>query len=408
MNPHARSVHPVLIIGAGLSGLALAYELERLEVPTLLLEQARDIAEPWRSRYPELRLNTHRHYSHLPGRALPREAGAFASRDTVIRYLKDYASRFDGRIVYGQQVKRIDPVDGIWQIRTSGDPWHARHVVIATGRERVPVIPDWPGASGFDGELIHAARFANTQRYRDQRVLVVGAGNSGIDVLNHLIHAPTADLRLSVRSGTTILPMYLFGIPVQRLSGLMDRLPLRLIDTGLLLTEWLAFGNLRRVGVPGRANGAATHLAQKGVVPAFDNGFVRALKEQRVSIVPPVQAFDGPNVLLLDDRRLRMDAVICATGYSPSLEGLVGHLDVLDAEGIPISHADAALPGLEGLWFMGMRPRLQGSFHAACVDGRRLARRISRDLHDVAPRASRAHVAVSKEADAPPSQLTEQ
>jgi len=379
-SPRYNAVQPVVIIGAGLSGLALAHELKTLGVRSMLLEQERNVAEPWRRRYSKLQLNTHRHYSHLPDRPLPRGTRAFAKRDTVIRYLEDYAGCFGDRIRYGEQVQRLDPADGVWRIRTGTGEWRTRHVVIATGRERMPRLPQWPGAEGFTGELIHAADFTDAERYRGRRVLVVGAGNSGVDILNQLVRVPTRDLRVSVRHGPLILPIRFIGMPVQRMSGLMSRLPSGWIDATLRMTEWLAFGNLRRQGLPRDSRPATRRLAQEGVAPAFDDGFVKALKQRRVLVEPIVRGFDGAEIILLDGRRIQMDAVICATGYRPGLEAMLGHLDVLSENGIPLSHAATALPGFPGLWFLGMRPRLEGNFYAACVDSQQLAARIGREL----------------------------
>lgn len=373
-------VHPVLIVGAGPCGLALGRQLRRLGVPAHIVEAADRVAEPWRSRHPRLRLNTHRHYSHLPGRALPREAGDFADRDAVIRYLERYAQDLGVPIEYGERVERLDPLRGIWRVQTSNGLRHARHVVVATGRERVPVMPDWPGAQRFTGELIHAADFGDAERYRDRRVLVVGCGNSGVDVLNHLVRIPIRDLRVSVRHGPAILPTRLCGVPVQRLSGLMAPLPLPLVDLLLSLTEHLAFGDLRRLGLPRHHDGAATRHLREGIAPAFDDGFVAALKAGRVAPLPAVTRFDGADVVLADGQRVQPDVVICATGYRPGLEGMLGHLGVLDDKGIPRAREDAVRDRLRGLWFSGMRPHLQGNFHAAAEAGRRLAKRMHHAL----------------------------
>ncbi|UYG05756.1 NAD(P)/FAD-dependent oxidoreductase [Halomonas sp. LR3S48] len=376
--PVVHPCHRVVIVGAGLSGLALAYRLERLGVRSKILDAAPRIAETWRRRHPQLRLNTHRHFSQLPGRSLPRSAGVFAGRDSVIRYLEAYAQALGSPIEFGVSVSRIEPCDDGWYLETSAGQIVTSQVVVATGRERVPVIPDWPGREGFRGRVRHAADFGSLDDYRDRRVLVVGAGNSGVDVLNHLVHQYTRRLWVSVRSGTAILPKRLLGVPVQRLSGVISRLPTVVTDRLLAMTERLAFGDLRRVGLPRHSLGAATRLARDGVAPAIDDGFVRALERGIVTVVPKVVEFEHQKVVLDDGQRLRPDIVICATGYRPGLEDMVGHLKVLDDRGVPRCQGAEPLPGLPGLWFLGMRPRLFGQFHAARRDSRALARCISR------------------------------
>lgn len=379
------TIQPVVIIGAGLSGLAAAHALERCGADARILESAPRPAEAWRRRYPALRLNTHRHYSRLPGAPPPPGKGPFATRDEIIDYLEDYAAGLRHRIAYGVRVARIDPVHGHWRLVTSAGERRAHHVIVATGRERVPVMPAWPGARSFRGRLIHAADFDAAERYRDQRVLVVGGGNSGIDILNHLVRVPTRALYLSLRSGPTILPSRFCGVAVQRLSGSTRRLPTAVADLSMALTERLAFGSLQRYGIPRRALGAATRVLRDGVAPAFDRGFVRALKQGRVSVVPTIASFDQRDVLLSDGRRLAdIDTVIAATGYRPGLEDLLGHLGVLGPSGMPRVGGATPCPDLPGLWFIGMHPGFQGHFHSARVNSRRLARRIRRDLHRAA------------------------
>ena len=380
MTSFGSSFHAVVIIGAGISGLALTWRLERLGIRPLVLDGTPRVGETWRRRHEQLRLNTHRHFSQLPGLALPREAGPFASRDAVIRYLEAYIRKFRSPIRFGISVAGIERLDDGWRLQTTQGEVLACHVVVATGRERIPVVPRWPGLSKFTGRLIHAADFGDVENYRDRSILVVGGGNSSIDVLNHLVRMRTGQLWLSVRTGTTIVPTWLLGIPVQRLSGVMSWFPPRLVDHLLTMTEHVAFGDLRSFGLPGSSVGAATRLAQEGVAPAVDDGFIAALKSGQIAVVPAVASFEHENVVLSDKRRLQPDVVIAATGYSPGLENLVGHLDVLDARGIPRfqgAEADAAHPGL---WFLGMRPQLFGNFHAARRDSGPLARKIARAI----------------------------
>jgi cation diffusion facilitator CzcD-associated flavoprotein CzcO len=379
-----RTFHPVVIIGAGVSGLALAWRLERLGIRPLVLDGAARIAETWRRRHEQLRLNTHRHFSQLPGRHPLRDAGVFASRDAVVRYLETYAGGLRCPIRFGISVSRIDRQGHGWRLRTTDGDVLARHVVVATGRERVPVVPRWPGVESFTGRVIHAADFGDVHAYRDRSILVVGGGNSGVDVLNHLVRIKTRELWLSVRTGTSIVPTRFLGIPVQRLSGIMNWLPTRLVDRSLNMTERLAFGDLRRFGLPHRSAGAATRLENEGVAPAIDNGFVEALKNGQVIALPAVARLERDKVVLADLREVRPDIVIAATGYSPGLEGMVGHLDVLDEKGIPRMNGTVAEPNLFGLWFLGMKPRLYGNFHAAVRDSRTLSKRIAQTLPNAA------------------------
>lgn len=373
-------IHPVLIVGAGLNGLAAAYELKRRGIEPVILDGAERSAEPWRGRHDSLRLNTHRLISHLPGKRIPRRYGAFPRRDDMIEYLDAYERNLGAPVHRGVRVERIDPAPEGWRLTASSGVWSAWQVIVATGHERVPVIPDWPGREGFVGELIHAARFGRADRFRGKRVLVVGAGNSGTDVLNHLVRQETAALWVSVRNGPTVLPTRVLGIPLQLLSPLMVPLPAKVVDVLMAATERLFLGDLRQYGLPKHPDGVATRLIREGVAPAFDDGFVAALKAGRVQALPSVTRFDGDAVVFSDGASVKPDAVICATGYRPGLEGIVGHLGVLDRTGHPTHPGPLPHPDHEGLWFMGMTPRLPGVFHAARGEARRMARAVQRRL----------------------------
>lgn len=370
----------VLVIGAGLSGLAVAYELRQRDIAVRVLEANDRVAEPWRRRHLRLRLNTHRRLSSLPGLPLPRSAGAFPARDVVVAYLADYASRLDAPIEFNAQVRRIDREGPGWRVETSAGVRRARHVVFATGHDRQPHIPPWHGREGFQGELVHAAAFGDPARYDGRSVLVVGAGNSGGDVLNHLARTEPGRVWVSVRNGPVVFPARFLGVPVQLLSPVLELLPAPVVDRLLRLTQVLAFGRLSRFGLRSHPAGGATRLLAEGVAPAIDDGFVAALKAGQISVVPEVAGFEADRVLLADGTVLRPDSVICATGYRTGLEPIVGHLEVLDGRGAPRFHGGTGDARHPGLWFTGMRRQLSGFFRAAGRSAREIARAIEAEL----------------------------
>jgi cation diffusion facilitator CzcD-associated flavoprotein CzcO len=117
-------------------------------------------------------------------------------------------------------------------------------------------------------------------------VLVVGPGNSGVDLLGHLARSDAGKLWLSARSGMNITPLRLGGVPLHPVSVLGRYLPLRWQDTNARAVQRLAFGDLSRLGYPRSALGAFTRAAADGVTVAVDDGFVRALKAGQVTVKP--------------------------------------------------------------------------------------------------------------------------
>lgn len=238
-------------------------------------------------------------------------------------------------------------------------------------------MPDWPGRDRFQGELKHAAAFGDVAQYAGRKVLVIGAGNSGTDVLNHLARADPAQVWVSVRHGPAILPSRVFGFPLHRLAKLFGLLPKKTLDPAFGAIQRLAFGDLKRFGLPSHPDGGGTRMLRDGITFALDDGFVASLKQGRCQVVASTVGFERDSVRLADGSRLTPDVVICATGYRTDLETLFGGMGVLDAPGHPthpMGEADARHPGL---WFTGYRPEFTGFFHAAGVTARRIAQAVA-------------------------------
>jgi hypothetical protein len=138
------------------------------------------------------------------------------------------------------------------------------------------------------------------------------------------------------------------------------------------------FGRLDRYGLPRAPVGAATTLMRRHQATAYDDGFVAELKAGRIEIVAAVVGFDGDEVLLADGGRIQPDAVIAATGYHRGLEPLVGHLGVLDDDGIPVVSRGEEHPSAPGLFFNGYRADLSGQLRLMRLDARAIAAAVRR------------------------------
>lgn len=365
--------------GAGTAGLAAAATLKAAGLEPIVLEQADQVGASWRTRYDGLRLNTAAWMSTQPGyRARRRRYGEYPSRDKWVEYLEDYAAHHRIDVQFGTEVQRVAPIDGGWRVETDRGVLDARNVVVATGFDHDPHLPDWPGRDGFTGELIHSSAYQNPEPYRGRDVLVVGPGTTGSEVAFLLSQGGAGRVRVACRTPPNLTTRKFLGASVNLTGIVLNRIPLRLADQVGWLVQRVLFGNLDRYGLPRSPEGVATTLSHRQVTPAFDSGFVSALKAGRIEIVAAVVGFDGPDVLLADDTRIQPDAVIAATGYRRGLESLLGHLGVLDQDGNPLVSGGSEHPSAPGMFFIGYRADLSGQLRLMRADSRAIARAVRR------------------------------
>ncbi|HEX2267611.1 MAG TPA: NAD(P)/FAD-dependent oxidoreductase, partial [Actinomycetota bacterium] len=235
--------HDAVVIGAGPAGLAAAAMLRREGVETLVLERE-SIGASWRKFYERLHLHTIRWLSGLPGLAIDRREGRWVSREGVVSYLERYARHHRLNVRESTDVRGLNRNDGEWLVETAEGPIAARFVVVATGFNRDPYLPDWPGLAGFTGELVHSIEYRNAAPYRGKDVLVVGTGNSGAEIAVDLVEGGARDVKISVRTPPNILRRDVAGVPSQ-LSGIVARrLPVPVADRISLVMQRLTVGDL--------------------------------------------------------------------------------------------------------------------------------------------------------------------
>jgi putative flavoprotein involved in K+ transport len=374
-----RPMAEAIVCGAGTAGLAAAAALRTVGVDVAVLEGTDQVGASWRTRYDGLRLNTPGWMSTQPGyRASRRRYGEFPSRDAWIQYLEDYAAHHRIDVRFGTQVRRLESVDGGWRVETDREDPRARFVVIATGFDHDPDLPDWPGRDGFGGELIHSSAYRNPEPYRGHDVLVVGPNTTGSEVAALLSRGGAGRVRVACRTPPNLTVRKILGTSVNIHGLALERLPLRVADQIGWLSQRSLFGNLERYGLPRSPIGIAT-LSRHQQAPAYDSGFVSLLKAGRIEIVAAVVGFDGQDVLLADETRIQPDAVIAATGYRRGLEPLVGHLGVLNEEGVPLVSGGNEHPSARGLFFNGYRSDLSGQLRLMRPDSRAIARAVKKE-----------------------------
>jgi putative flavoprotein involved in K+ transport len=373
-----------VVVGAGPAGLGVGAELKRRRINVLLLERGPAVAPAWKDRYDGFRLNTSSWFSYLPGRRFPRAAGRWPPRDALVDYYQRYARDHGLRVCTQTTVERVERSSRGWRVLSDQAEFKAPFVVVATGKYRTPVIPEWPGRGSYSGRLLHSEQYRNAAPYRGREVLVVGPGNSGFEIALQLAEEGAKCVRLSVRTPPHIIHREIGSLPADVFAVLGRPLPVPLVDWTSELIRRLMIGDLSPYGLPPPPDGLYERLRRTGMIPTADGRFTGALRERRVKVVAAVDRFDRATVFLADGTRLTPAAVIAATGYCRDLEPLVGHLGLLDERGHPLVHGPKTHRRAPGLYFIGFSEPLSGNLREIRFDARRIARAISR----AAPSAS--------------------
>lgn len=179
----ADKIHDVIIVGGGQSALACAFFLRRKELDYLILDDQDSCGGSWKQTWETLRLFSPPEHSSLPGWQMPEAEGEFPTKKETIDYLCQYENRYDFPIKRPVKVKSISKGGDIFTLETTQGPFNSKAVISATGTFKNPLIPDVAGREKFEGEQLHSADFQSSGKFAGKKVVIVGEGNSGAQIL---------------------------------------------------------------------------------------------------------------------------------------------------------------------------------------------------------------------------------
>jgi indole-3-pyruvate monooxygenase len=365
-----------LIIGAGPAGLASAACLKQRGIDALVLEAAPALAHAWRNHYDRLRLHTVKRHSHLPGMPFGQDLPRYPARADVVAYLEAYAAKFGIVPQAGEPVRRVHPgqdaaggPDG-FVVETARAVYRTRALIVATGFARVPNPDRLSDQERFRGALLHSSAYRNADPFVGQRVLVVGAGNTGaeiaLDLAEHGAH-PT----LAVRAPVNVVPRELLGLPIQVTSIRLRKAPTKLADAIGRMASRLSFGNLARYGLPRPEMGPISSIKLRRRIPLIDAGTIAAIKLGQITVKPGVARLTESGASFSDASSAEFDAVILATGFRPALADFVDLPGVLDDQGFPLDRKGGGR--IPNLFFVGYQVAATGHLREIGIEAQALA-----------------------------------
>lgn len=322
-----------MIIGAGPSGLAVAACLKQKNVPFLVVEKENCLASLWKLKtYDSLKLHLTKQFCQLPYMELPQEFPAYPTKEQFISYLEAYAKHFCIEPRYGAEVQwaKYDPTMGFWRVRAGESEFFCRWLIVATGENAEPVFPIIDGIKDFEGRLLHTSMYKNGVDFIGSRVLVVGCGNSGMEIGLDLCNNG-AQVSLVVRDKLHILPREIFGRSTFSLSmWLLKWFPVKFVDRFILLCSRILLGDTQRIGIKRPEIGPLELKNTRGITPVLDVGAMDKIKSGDIKIVPGVRRFSSNSAEFMNGRVEEFESVILATGYKCTVPSWLKEEDFLD------------------------------------------------------------------------------
>jgi putative flavoprotein involved in K+ transport len=331
------TVLDAIVIGGGQAGLAMAWHLRQQNQRFLVLDAGPAIGHSWRSRWDSLVLFTPAQYDALPGMAFPAPADTYPTKDQVVDYLRDYAAAFDLPVRLDSRVTGLRRTGELFEVETDAQTIQARQVVVCTGPFAVPFVP--AAADGLHDAVVqlHSSRYRNPRDLGDGPVLVVGGGNSGMQIAAEL--AGTRPAACAGRRAKLRGP----GLPVALAIGTrFPTLPQRVLGRDLFW--WLTRSRLLNLSTGTRLG---RRLSSKETIIGTTR---RGLRHTGVTLRPRLLDANGRTVRFADGSSQDVSSVVWATGFRPDhswlqIPGVVDNGRLIHRRGVT---------DIPGLYFLGL------------------------------------------------------
>lgn len=356
----------VCIIGAGSSGIAAAKTFHQAGIPFDCFEKGSGVGGNWRygndngmsSAYRSLHINTNRNVMAYSDYPMPTDYPMFPHHSQIIRYFDSYVDHFGfrGKIQFNTAVENVSRAatdeggPGAYEVTTNtGLTRTYKHLVVANGHHWNPRYPDPAFPGTFAGETLHAHDYKLPEQIRDRKLLIVGIGNSAVDIACEAARQYGDTVTISTRSGAHIIPNWLMSLPFDSLANAFtSRLPMPLQRALLGFSLRLARGRQQDYGVP------VPNRPLLSEHPTISQDLLNLAGRGLVNFKPNIDRFEGRDVLFTDGTREAFDLIIYATGYKVTFPFFRADFFNVEQTNDLQLYRRVVHPDFAGLYFLGL------------------------------------------------------
>ena len=313
-----------IIIGAGQAGLAIAYYLNKQNANYLVVDANSETGAPWLKRWDSLKLFTPSEFNNLPGMKFPHKKGHYADKYEVASYLKAYVAKFNIPIEFNHKIISLKKEDGIFTIKSGTKEFKAKNVIVATGPFHKPFTPPCHTKISKDILQIHSEYYKSPDQLQEGATLVVGAGDSGVQILNEVSNT-NREVYFSGNTNITSIPQEILG-----------------------KTLWWWFS---KIGfLTAHKYSWIGKKISKGGQPIIGTDVKTLFKKKNVTCVGRTLDANEQTIIFEKQNTNDIKNIVWATGFKPNFNW-INHIE-LDDSHYPKNYRGVS--DIEGLYFLGL------------------------------------------------------
>ena len=350
------------IIGAGSSGLVAAKTLQENGVEFDWFEMGSGIGGNWRynndngcsAAYDSLHIDTSKDRMAYADFPMPKAFPNYPHHSQVLEYFERYAKHFGlvSLVTFKTTVKHVEPLpNGGYKVSTENLDTGVKKtvtygaVLVCNGHHWRPKMPDFSGE--FNGEMFHSRNYRSPDNFKGKNVLILGVGNSGVDIACD-VASVAANIFLASRRGAHVIPRHLLGRPTDKwTTPFFSCFPFNVQRLLFSLVVWLSRGRQSSYGMPVPPTPILTEH------PTLSTELLPLIRVGKVKIKSAVERFNGAEVVFVDGSREIVDVFICATGFQISFPFLSENLVSVTENRVGL-YGKVVHPDHLGLYFIGL------------------------------------------------------